>query len=180
MNRVKMEEMTWVEVAQAIKENRPLIFIVGSIEQHGPHLPINTDLVIPYEIALRVARRSGAVVAPPIAYGYKSKPKSGGGERFPGTFSLNGETVIRMTKDLITSYIKKGFRNIFVLDWHIENVEFINEGLDLALEATEGLERKIVVVDNPNGLVDQKILDVFFREIFQAGSGNMRQSLRLR
>lgn len=162
MMKTKMEEMTWPEIAQAISEKRPLIFIVGSVEQHGPHLPVNTDLVIPYEIALKLAACTGAVVAPPVAYGYKSKPKSGGGERFPGTFSLNGETLIHVTKDLITAYIKKGFRNILVLDWHIENVEFINEGLDLALDATEGLERKIVVVDNPNGLVEQRILDDLF------------------
>lgn len=166
MMKTKIEEMTWPEIARAIREKRPLIFIVGSIEQHGPHLPVNTDLVIPYEIAQRLAESVGAVVAPPVAYGYKSKPKSGGGEGFPGTFSLNGETLIHVVRDLITAYIKKGFGNILVLDWHIENVEFINEGLDLALTATEGTERKIVVVDNPNGLVDQEILDDLFQGDF--------------
>lgn len=157
-----MENMTWMEVKKARDEKRPLIFIVGSIEQHGPHLPICTDLAIPVEIAKRVAEKVNGIVAPAIPYGYRSKPRSGGGERFVGTFSLSGETLIHLTRDIIKAYIQKGFSNIFVLDWHVENVEFINEGLTLAVEDTEGLERKIVVVDNPNGLVDQKILDEMF------------------
>jgi len=87
-----MENMTWLDVKQAVEEEKVLIIIVGSIEQHGPHLPINTDLVIPYEIAKRVTENSSSLVAPPLTYGYKSKPRSGGGESFPGTVSLNGDT----------------------------------------------------------------------------------------
>ncbi len=161
-----MENMTWVEIGEKIKEKAPLIFIVGSVEQHGPHLPVNTDTAIPYEIAKKVSERTGAVVAPPMAYGYRSKPKSGGGEAFCGTISLSGMTVIQMVRDALTAYIRKGFENIFVLHWHIENVEFVNEGIDLALEATEGCRRKIVMVDNPNGLVDQEILDDLFQGDF--------------
>lgn len=162
----EMEKMTWPEVKKARDEGRPLIFIVGSIEQHGPHLPICTDLAIPYEIAKKVAEKVGGVVAPAIPYGYRSKPRSGGGEGFIGTFSLSGETLIHLTRDLIKAYITKGFSKIFVLDWHIENVEFINEGLTLAVEETEGIERKIVVVDNPNGLVDSNILEEMFQGDF--------------
>lgn len=161
-----MEKMTWPEVKLARDKKRPLIFIVGSIEQHGPHLPICTDMAIPIEVAKKVAQKVGGIVAPVIPYGYRSKPRSGGGEKFVGTFSLSGETLIHLTKDLIKAYIQKGFSKIFILDWHVENVEFINEGLTLAIEETEGYERKIVVVDNPNGLVDQSILDEMFEGDF--------------
>lgn len=161
-----LENMTWLEIQKKIEEKRPLIFIVGSVEQHGPHLPVCTDTAIPYRIAQRVADLTGAVVAPPMCYGYRSKPKSGGGEAFCGTISLSGTTVIQMVCDALSAYIAKGFRNIFVLHWHIENVEFVNEGIQLALDATEGIERKVVIVDNPNGLVDQKILDDLFRGDF--------------
>ena len=160
------EEMTWPEIGAKIKEKAPLIYIVGSVEQHGPHLPVNTDTAIPYEIAKRVAEKTGAVVAPPLAYGYRSKPKSGGGEAFCGTISLSGMTVIQMVRDTLKAYINKGFEKIFVLHWHIENVEFVNEGINLALEETEGKQRKIVMVDNPNGLVDEKILEDLFQGDF--------------
>lgn len=161
-----LEEMTWPEIAGHIEKKDTLIYIVGSVEQHGPHLPVNTDTAIPYRIAQRVAERTGAVVAPPLAYGYRSKPKSGGGEDFCGTISLSGATVIQMVKDTLTAYITKGFERIFVLHWHIENVEFVNEGINLALEATQGLARKIVMVDNPNGLVAPEILERTFEGDF--------------
>ena len=109
-----MENMTWQEVKEAMEKKSPLLFIVGSVEQHGPHLPISTDLTIPVEIAKRVAEKVNGIVAPAVPYGYRSKPRSGGGERFIGTFSLSGETLIHLTKDIIKAYIQKGFSNIFV------------------------------------------------------------------
>jgi creatinine amidohydrolase len=161
-----MEEMTWCELEEASKSNKPLIFIVGSIEQHGPHLPLATDLYIPYELAKRISQKTGAIVAPPFTYGYKSKPSSGGGEGFPGTISLSGSTVIAMVNDIIKAFIKKGFKNIFCLNWHLENTSFVYEGLDLAVEEMSEYDPKIVVLDNPNGLVDQKILDHVFEGDF--------------
>ena len=47
-----MEEMTWQEVRGAAAEGLPVVLPVGSTEQHGPHLPLNTDCVIPQAIAL--------------------------------------------------------------------------------------------------------------------------------
>ncbi len=42
-NSVFLMDMTWPEVRQAIEEQRILIFCVGSVEQHGPHLPLGVD-----------------------------------------------------------------------------------------------------------------------------------------
>jgi creatinine amidohydrolase len=156
-----MEEMTWPEIDKAAKQGKTLIFILGSVEQHGPHLPVGTDMYIPREIMLRVAERVDAVVAPVAPYGFKSKPQSGGGEGFQGTFSLNGITVINVVRDLLGAFIRKGFVKVFILNWHYENVEFVHEGLSLAMEDCGGLA-KIVVLDNPNALVDQRILDTLF------------------
>ena len=161
-----LENMTWVEIGGRIRNKDPLIFIVGSVEQHGPHLPVNTDTVIPFAIAQRVAALTGAVVAPPMAYGFRSNPKSGGGEGFCGTISLSGETVIRMVADALTGYIEKGFENIFVLHWHIENVEFVNEGVNLAVQATRHRPHKVVMVGNPNATVDPAILEETFEGDF--------------
>ncbi len=81
-----LEEMTWVEIDKAAGENKPLIFVLGSVEQHGPHLPVGTDMFIPSEIMKLVADKVGALLAPVVPYGYKSKASSGGGEGFQGTF----------------------------------------------------------------------------------------------
>ena len=161
-----LENMTWVEIGERISKKDPLIFIVGSVEQHGPHLPVNTDTVIPFMIAQKVAERTGAVVAPPMAYGFRSNPKSGGGEDFCGTISLSGETVIRMVHDVLSAYIEKGFENIFVLHWHIENVEFVNEGVNLAVKAAQKPPGKIVIIGNPNATVDPAVLEDTFEGDF--------------
>lgn len=156
-----LEEMTWVEIDQAVREEKVLIFIVGAVEQHGPHLPVGVDSFIPQGVMRRVAERTGAILAPVMPYGFKSNPRSGGGEGFQGTFSLNGTTVIAVVRDILSAFMRKGFKNFFVLNWHYENVEFVHEGLNLARD-DHGDGTKFVVLDNPNALVDQDILDRLF------------------
>ena len=58
------------EFRKSIKSKKPTIIIpVGSIEQHGPHLPISTDSDIVTEIASRLAKKCGFIVFPTISYG---------------------------------------------------------------------------------------------------------------
>ena len=83
---VLIGEMPWTQYDERVRRGNAIVLLpVGALEQHGPHLPMNCDVVIPASIAERVARRLGGLVAPPVAYGYKSQPKSGGGNHFPGT-----------------------------------------------------------------------------------------------
>jgi creatinine amidohydrolase len=146
-------EMTWPEIKQAIAEQRVLIFVVGTIEQHGPHLPTGVDAYLPMTIAEKVAQRVGGVVAPCANYGYKSLLRAGGGPHFVGSVGLRGTTVIAMVADIMTQFIQQGWRKFVVLDWHLENVPFVFEGVDEAIRASGcGDELKVVKIDNPNGL----------------------------
>jgi creatinine amidohydrolase len=150
---VFLKDMTWPEVQQAIQENRILIFAVGTMEQHGYHMPLGVDIYLPEEVARRVAEACGAVVAPVTQYGYKSLLRAGGGPHFPGSVGLRGATLITVVKDLMEGYLTMGWRRILVLDWHLENVPFVYEGVDEALRASGlGEAVKIVKIDNPNGL----------------------------
>ncbi len=54
-----------------------VILPIGSTEQHGPHLPLGVDTYIAKDISEIFAKKCGAIVAPALAYGYKSKPLSG-------------------------------------------------------------------------------------------------------
>jgi creatinine amidohydrolase len=129
-----ISEMTWVEYDQRMRRDRPIVIVpVGSVEQHGPHLPLSTDSIIPTEIARRVAERIDALVAPPLVYGYKSQPKSGGGNHFPGTTSLDGATFADMLKDILRELARHGARQVAFIDGHYENEAFLTEGIDLAL-----------------------------------------------
>lgn len=105
----------------------------GATEQHGPHLPIGTDAILSHAMATAVAERIGAVVAPPLSYGYKSQPRSGGGNHLSGTVSLSAASLIAMTRDVIGSLLAQGARSVAVVNGHFENYQFLYEGADLAL-----------------------------------------------
>jgi creatinine amidohydrolase len=129
---VLMEEMTWPEVRAAASDGLPVLVPVGSTEQHGPHLPLNTDCVIPQAIALGVAEDYPVVCAPPVRFGAKSRPLSGGGETFPGTLSLRATTLLATLEDVVSGLARAGFRDICMLNWHYENAPYLWEACDLA------------------------------------------------
>ena len=129
---VRMADLSWIDYARRIEEKPVLFLPVGAIEQHGHHLPMDCDVVIPEQLSLRAAARVGGLVAPPIVYGYKSQPRIGGGNHFPGTTSLDGETVTHMARDLIREFARHGIRKLVMMDAHYENTMFLIEGIDLA------------------------------------------------
>lgn len=130
---VRMSDMTSPEFAQAL-EREPLILLpVGAVEQHGPHLPLGTDYLIPTAICERVAEQTRGVVAPALPYGYKSWTKSGGGPHFPGTINLDGTTLVNQLRDVIRELHRQGVQKICVVDGNVENQFFAYEGIDLAI-----------------------------------------------
>lgn len=148
---VLIGEIPWTTYNERVRDGKTIVFLpVGALEQHGPHLPMNCDVVIPAALSERVARRLGGLVAPGIAYGYKSQPKSGGGNHFPGTTSLDGITLIYMVRDVIKEFARHGVRRMSVMVGHYENTMFVVEGIDLALRdlRADGIrDMKIVRVD---------------------------------
>lgn len=132
---VNIERMKWTDYAARVADN-PVVFLpVGALEQHGPCLPMNCDEIIPREISVAVARNIDGLVAPSLSYGYKSQPRTGGGNHFPGTTSLSAEAMITSVRDVIEEFGRHGIRRIVVMDGHSENTMFITEGIDLALRA---------------------------------------------
>jgi creatinine amidohydrolase len=73
------------------------------------------------------------VVAPVFAYGYKSQPRSGGGNHRVGTTSLGAAALTGMVDDVVSSFLAQGFNHVVVLNGHFENYQFIYEGLDNAV-----------------------------------------------
>lgn len=111
-----------------------VIVPVGSLEQHGPHLPLGTDTLLSTYVAEGVAEKFNAFVAPAMAYGYKSQQKSGGGDHLTGTVSLDGSHVTAIARDLTRAYLQQGFVHVVFLNGHYENYPFIYEGVDIALD----------------------------------------------
>lgn len=129
-----MGELTWQQYLARVESGDAVVMLpVGSLEQHGYHMSMNVDVLLPVAMCEAVARRTGALVAPAIQYGYKSQQKSGGGNYFPGTTSLDGATLSATLRDLIREFARHGVRRLAVMDGHFENAMFIVEGIDLAL-----------------------------------------------
>ncbi len=116
-----LADATWQE-AQHVN----LVLVpVGSVEQHGPHLPLDTDSVIADAVTRRVATRvPGAWVAPALTYG-----ASGEHQSFPGTTSIGTEALQRMLVELVRSIRTWASRVVFV-NAHGGNVAALTAAVD--------------------------------------------------
>lgn len=127
-------ELTWKEYEARIQADNPVVLLpIGALEQHGHHMSMNVDVLLPTAVCERVAHKAEALVAPALQYGYKSQQKSGGGNQYPGTTSLDGATVTSTIRDLIRELARHGVRRLAIMNGHFENTMFVVEGIDLAL-----------------------------------------------
>ena len=113
---VFLGEMTNPEVEAFLKTHHTVIIPTGATEQHGPHAPLLTDVIIPNEIARRIAPQIGAVVAPPINYAL-SYPHVG----FTGLVHIRIPTFMAMIEDLCVAFATSGFKRIIFLNGHYDN-----------------------------------------------------------
>ena len=113
----RLGELTWQEAEIMMKEARAIIVPLGSTEQHGFHLPLNTDSTIADYLALEVAKRTNCLVTPTLTYGQVWSAKD-----FPGTIAIQERTYINFLKDIVTSLESKSPRNIILFTGHLGNV----------------------------------------------------------
>jgi creatinine amidohydrolase len=141
-----LEHMTWNEAQAALRDHRLLVIPTGATEQHGPHLPLGTDAIVAFELARRVARRHGSIVAPPMYYTARSSPRSGGGGRsFPGSTGVRGQTLIAIVHDVTSEFFRSGFHRIAYLNGHYENSQLVYEALTEAIEPYQQTCKAIMV-----------------------------------
>lgn len=106
--------MTDPELRAAAVKNA--ILPVGSMEQHGPHLPVSTDVLIAEHVAKRIAPLVGATVMPAIAYGvsFEHRPLFNA--------SVRKSTLAATVRDVCASLAGQGFVQIIVLNGHHGNI----------------------------------------------------------
>jgi creatinine amidohydrolase len=139
-------EMTWPEIAEAARADIPVAIPIGATEQHGHHLPVCTDWLIPEKLLEAASHRTDLVVGQFVPFGYRSRPGSGGGQHIPGTLSLRATTYIALLEDVLSELKRAGFRNIVLYNWHYENSGFIYEPAFLISEKHP--ELKILVMED--------------------------------
>ncbi|MCL5876189.1 MAG: creatininase family protein [Candidatus Bathyarchaeota archaeon] len=115
-----LDELSTKEAAQAAKNGTVIIFPLGSVEEHGDHLPLGTDCIQPEYIAAEVAKRTGCLVAPPFRYGICNATRN-----FPGTLTIQFDTLYRVAHDILSELIRNGFYRIIVMSGHAGNSHMV-------------------------------------------------------
>jgi creatinine amidohydrolase len=129
-----LPHMTWPEVQDLLTRTDMVIVPVGSLEQHGLHLPLGTDTINGLERAKLVAQRTDVLVAP-ILYPGNSPYHM----EFPGTITLPAETIQRVYFEAIQSLIRHGFKRILLLNSHGGNQTITRYIADRINQETEGI-----------------------------------------
>ncbi len=111
MKNVKMGEMTVKDLREYLKNNRTIILPYGVVEQHGYHLPLDTDIRNAEVMGEKIARELSCIVAPTLNYCF-----SGG--MLEGTINVKPNTFSNMVGEIIESLALQGFENIIIIPGH--------------------------------------------------------------
>jgi creatinine amidohydrolase len=114
--------MSWTEIRDAINSGKStVLLVVGSVEQHGPHLPTITDSLVGQYIAQQAAIKLGNVLVAPVMHPGLAEHHLG----FPGTLSLNFQHFTDVLTDYCTGLAQAGFKNIILISAHGGNTDTI-------------------------------------------------------
>lgn len=114
---IRLGDMSWTELRDAIATRPVVLLPIGVVEQHGPHLPLNGDSLVADWVANRVAEQTSSLVAPVLNYG--NSPFFRG---YPGTINLRLDTLRAVTYDILTELARHGLRRIVVVNNNGGNV----------------------------------------------------------
>jgi len=127
---LRYERLTWPEVRRAAAEDRVALIPVATLEDHGPHLPIDADLRIVAEICRRAAEQAPdeIVLLPAIPHGYSPHHMD-----FPGAVTIAWDTFTRYCCDVGRSLAHHGFRRILYLNGHGSNQNLVEMAARLVM-----------------------------------------------
>ncbi len=123
-NALHAARLPYPRVAELASANAVALLPVGSTEAHGPHLPLNVDVVIAEEVARRLSlvlasRGEVALIFPAVAYGLTDFAAA-----FSGTISVSAAAARAFLTDVMAGIAQHGFRRIVVLNHHLEPDHF--------------------------------------------------------
>lgn len=150
-----MVEMTWVEVKESAEKGDIVLFPIGVIEEHGPHMDLSPDVYMAYIFCKFLKRKLEqknikSIITPPYYWGISNDVKN-----YPGTFSVRADTMKAMLIDIFNSLHSWGFKHVFVANAHgdhthvdviEQSIKEINNITDIRVYRLGSLN---IQVDNP-------------------------------
>jgi creatinine amidohydrolase len=112
-------ELNWLEARQRIRAGAVAVLPVGAgAKEHGPHLPLESDLLQCRWISERLLERRNVLVWPPLSYGHYPAFSS-----YAGSASLRLETFVNLAGDIVDSILQGGSRQLVLLNSGISTIE---------------------------------------------------------
>lgn len=146
------EHKTKDQIRDAVKQDALVLLPVGILEQHGPHLPINTDNVIASGISQLVAEKLNdtipTLVLPCVWAGYHGSELAG----IPGSVRVQPETLLNYVYDICDSLVRNGFRKIAIVNGHGQNPAI----LELAVRKIANEHDVHIMVTYPMKMISKK------------------------
>jgi creatinine amidohydrolase len=121
------DRLTWPEVEAMRDGGMDMCLLpVGATEQHGPHLPLNTDSVFAAATCMYASAKTGVPVLPVLTYGCSL----GHTDRWPGTLSLYPNTLAQTVREIATFLIRTGFKRMLIVNSHWGNTSSLRCAID--------------------------------------------------
>lgn len=116
------QHYTWPELGELAKRQPVVVLPIGSVEDHGPHLPLDTDNFLISSICEEAALRAKGeiLLLPLIPYGYETHHMD-----FPGTIDVRMEHLLNFVLDITKSVAHHGFKRILIADGHGSNMPIL-------------------------------------------------------
>lgn len=145
----ELEKMTVKTVGEYLKKKKSIIIPVGVIEQHGYHLPLNTDALIAKKLSLLIGEKTQTLVAP-VMY------QSFSGGSCPGTINISPATMSLVMSDMLVSLVSQGFKNFYIILCHggSENDRALDNALKLLLRTNPAFKDVMIALIPPWKLGD--------------------------
>lgn len=124
---VRLERLSWTRIRDLQAGGCDMLLLpVGATEQHGPHLPINTDTVIAAAACDYASAVTGIPVLPALSY----TVSVGHTEKWPGTFSLFHETFIHTLREIAAWAVATGWKRLLLVNSHFGNDASLRVAVD--------------------------------------------------
>ena len=166
MAKIRYDELTWPEMREAIAQQPVILLPFGTIEDHGHHLPINTDNVIVEALCLETARRAPGeiLVMPLVSYGLDEHHMD-----FPGTVSVDMQTLLELVSEVAISVARHGFSHIVIVNGHGSNAPIA----DLAARRVVLETGVICGAMSPNAAIDPTLAEPTLSQMRRSAPGGV-------
>ncbi len=109
-----LDELSWIDVAAHLAHDPRLLIPIGALEQHGPHLPLGTNVLIARHVALELSQQFGVLRAPTLYYGVNVTSE----RHYAGTASLRQKTLHRALNELLATWESQGINEFILVTAH--------------------------------------------------------------